>query len=55
MDYSGEATDFYLAFSPDGQMLTANDNAIGFRYWRVPTLAEIDAEEAKQTAASRGQ
>ena len=53
MDYSGEVSDFFLAFSPDGQMLTANDNAIGFRCWRVPTLAEIDAAEAREIAVSK--
>jgi len=38
----------YLAFSPDGQILTVNDSGPGLRYWRAPTLAEIDAAEIKQ-------
>jgi hypothetical protein len=40
----------FLAFSPDGQILTANDSGPGLRCWRAPTLAEIDAAEAKEQA-----
>lgn len=43
---------FSFAFSPDGQILTANGDSSGtsLRCWRAPTLAEIDAAEAKEKA-----
>ena len=54
MDYSGDISGVFLAFSPDGQMLAAHDSGKGFCCWRVPSLAEIDAAEAKDIAVSRG-
>jgi WD40 repeat protein len=53
MDYSGGVSDPFVAFSPGGRMLTAYDGGSGFSCWRVPTLAEIDAAEAKQIAVTR--
>ena len=43
LDYTGSIQGNFLAFSPDGQMLTAHDSGPGLLCWRVPTLAEIDA------------
>ena len=43
----------FLAISPDGRILTASDSGGGLRCWRAPTLAEIDAEEAKEKAESK--
>jgi WD40 repeat protein/serine/threonine protein kinase len=40
----------FLAFSPDGQILTANLGKPGLRCWRAPLLAEINAAEAKEKA-----
>jgi len=48
LDYTGEIQGSFLAFSPDGQILTANDSGPGLRCWRVPILAEIDTTEVKQ-------
>jgi hypothetical protein len=48
MDYAGKVAGAFLAFSPDGQILTANDSGPGLRCWRAPTLAEIDTVEVKQ-------
>jgi len=48
MNYAGDVAGNFLAFSLDGQMLTANDSGPGLRCWRVPTLAEIDVVEVKQ-------
>jgi WD40 repeat protein len=53
MGYAGEIAGAFPAFSPDGQILTANGNGSGLRYWGAPTLAEIDAAEAKQMAENK--
>ena len=52
LDYTGDIQGNFLAFSPDGQILTANDSGPGLRFWRAPSLAEIDASEAKETTES---
>jgi WD40 repeat protein len=52
LDYTGTIQGNFLAFSPDGQILTANDSGPGLRFWRAPSLADIDAAEAKETTES---
>ena len=46
LDYSP----YSFAFSPDGQILMANAGDSALRCWRAPSLAEIDAAEAKEEA-----
>lgn len=53
MDYAGQVPGPFLAFSPDGQMLTAHDSGNGLLCWRVPTTAEIDTAEAKEMVESK--
>ena len=48
LNYAGEVHGSFLAFSPDGQMLTAHESGNGLLRWRAPSLAEIDASEAKE-------
>ncbi|MEP6671565.1 MAG: WD40 repeat domain-containing protein [Chthoniobacter sp.] len=43
----------YLGFSPDGQILLTSNDDEALRCWRAPTLAEIDAAEAQEKAASQ--
>jgi WD40 repeat protein len=44
---------YCLAFSPDGQILMANGKGGGLSCWRAPTLAQIDAAEAKALSESK--
>ena len=46
LDYSP----YSFAFSPDGQILMANTGDSALRCWRAPSLAKIDAAEAKEEA-----
>jgi WD40 repeat protein len=46
LDYSPTC----FAFSPNGQILMANAGDFALRCWRAPSLAEIDAAEAKEKA-----
>jgi len=48
----GESIDA-LAFSPDGNTLVARTTS-QLRVWRAPSLAEIDAAEAKEKARAQG-
>ncbi len=41
----------FLAFSPDGKMLTAIEGG-ALRCWRAPSLAEIDSAELKATVVN---
>ncbi len=44
----GQGSGFYwTAFSPDGNVLGAMNRAGTLHLWRAPSLAEIDAAEAK--------
>jgi len=43
----------FLAFSPDGQILLANNAENTLCCWRVPSPTEIDAAEVKEMAESK--
>jgi DNA-binding beta-propeller fold protein YncE len=45
-----DSSPYSFAFSPDGQILMANAGDSALRCWRAPSLAEIDAAEAKEEA-----
>jgi WD40 repeat protein len=42
-----DSSPYCFAFSPDGQILMANAGDSAIRCWRAPSLAEIDAAEAR--------
>ncbi len=42
-----DSSPYCIAFSPDGRILMANAGDSALRCWRAPSLAEIEAAEAK--------